>query len=342
MKVHIELGCRLDAVGWNRRHVQGDVPDSMPFGLQHLLNLGHDVSIRTAPSYRTPVKQLSSAVSKIVGADLQIVESYGDGKARRHADVLLAWDDQRSIPAGLRHVQRGGPPVVARMGELIESSQWRKRLAKRLVPAGLSGIDLFVASTSVHADALNRRWNIDSSAIGVVTPGVDVDFWMPQGNYEPAGSIVDAIQGQYSDHESFDAAVSQLGLVSRAVRSSDCVASVGAASARASFIGASAVVVSALPNAHGAGARELLSAMACACPVVVVDTGGLSELVQNEYNALVVPPKDPARLSQAIADVLANPGEAEVLGKNARESVLDSYTSQHMCERLDTALRLVG
>ena len=57
-----------------------------------------------------------------------------------------------------------------------------------------------------------------------------------------------------------------------------------------------------------------LEAMACGAPVVVTDSRGVREFVRHEANSLVVPPRDPAALADAIAQLLPDRALADRLG----------------------------
>ena len=48
----------------------------------------------------------------------------------------------------------------------------------------------------------------------------------------------------------------------------------------------------------------LLEAMAAALPVIVTDSTGCADFVREENSGLIVPPRDPARLAQAMATVI--------------------------------------
>ncbi|MGI6524918.1 MAG: glycosyltransferase family 4 protein [Bdellovibrionota bacterium] len=49
--------------------------------------------------------------------------------------------------------------------------------------------------------------------------------------------------------------------------------------------------------------RSIVESMSQGIPAVVTDIGGLPELVQHQKNGLVVPPKDPTALAEAISDL---------------------------------------
>jgi len=74
----------------------------------------------------------------------------------------------------------------------------------------------------------------------------------------------------------------------------------------------------------------LLEALALARPVVATQVGGVPELVQDGEAGLVVPPRKPDRLAEAILYLLRNPAEAARLGQEGRERVLREFTAEVM------------
>jgi len=63
----------------------------------------------------------------------------------------------------------------------------------------------------------------------------------------------------------------------------------------------------------------VMSAYAAARPVIVTNTGGLAEAVEEGRTGYVVPPKDVAALAEKIARVLTMPDRGAGMGKRARE-----------------------
>ena len=58
----------------------------------------------------------------------------------------------------------------------------------------------------------------------------------------------------------------------------------------------------------------LLEAMAAGLPVVATDVGGNREVVVDEVTGLLVPPRSPAALADAVLSLLLDPGRARALG----------------------------
>jgi glycosyltransferase involved in cell wall biosynthesis len=80
-------------------------------------------------------------------------------------------------------------------------------------------------------------------------------------------------------------------------------------------------------------------AMACGCPVVASDVGGISDLVRNEETGLLVPQKDPAALALAICRVLADETLRARLTRAALTQITDSFSQESVGEKYDAVLQ---
>jgi glycosyltransferase involved in cell wall biosynthesis len=63
----------------------------------------------------------------------------------------------------------------------------------------------------------------------------------------------------------------------------------------------------------------VLESMAAARPIVATSVGGIPQLVRDGREALLVPPRDPVALADALSRLLSDPGLRAELGHNARE-----------------------
>ena len=89
----------------------------------------------------------------------------------------------------------------------------------------------------------------------------------------------------------------------------------------------------------GSGEKEgipvaLIEAMSCRVPVVSTATGGIPELFERVDEALLVPPKDPAALAQAIERVAGDPALRERLVELGSRRVEDSFAVEQVTEEL--------
>jgi len=65
----------------------------------------------------------------------------------------------------------------------------------------------------------------------------------------------------------------------------------------------------------------ILEAMAAKLPIVATSVGAIPEILQNQKNALIVPPNNYLALSSALKELIQNPQQAEGLAKEAHDTV---------------------
>jgi len=76
-----------------------------------------------------------------------------------------------------------------------------------------------------------------------------------------------------------------------------------------------------LPSRNEGMGRVILEAFCRNRPVVGSDVGGIADLVRDAENGLLVPPRDPDALAEALVRILSDRELAERLGAGAREGV---------------------
>lgn len=77
----------------------------------------------------------------------------------------------------------------------------------------------------------------------------------------------------------------------------------------------------------------LLEALASAKPVIASDIESIREVVVNEEVGLLVPPKDPKTLAQAIIKVAKNPKKARNMGENGLRKVKEHFGFEVMAKK---------
>jgi len=77
---------------------------------------------------------------------------------------------------------------------------------------------------------------------------------------------------------------------------------------------------------------SLLDAMACARPIVATRAGGIPEIVEDEVNGLLVPPRDHTALAQAIVRALKDEGLRRRMGDAGLARVRERFTVERMVE----------
>lgn len=94
-----------------------------------------------------------------------------------------------------------------------------------------------------------------------------------------------------------------------------------------------------LPSRWEGLPMALLEGMMAELPVIAARVEGVDEVVQPGVHGLLVPLESPADLAQAILQLLRSPQDRLRMGKAARERVLNSYTTDRMCE---SYLQVIG
>ncbi|MCW2819933.1 MAG: glycosyl transferase group 1, partial [Marmoricola sp.] len=87
-----------------------------------------------------------------------------------------------------------------------------------------------------------------------------------------------------------------------------------------------------LPSAHEGMPLAALEAMEASLPVVATRITGSEEVVVDGETGYLVPPKDPAALTRALADLLDAPARRHRMGRAGRARYLAGYTRQRMAE----------
>ena len=95
----------------------------------------------------------------------------------------------------------------------------------------------------------------------------------------------------------------------------------------------SAADVVVLPYIQASQSGVLLSAYAAGRPVIVTDTGGLSEVVENGRSGYVIPSKDVKALVRAITDIMQEPTLRENMGTYAKYLAETTYSWRGVARR---------
>ncbi|MDH3603178.1 MAG: glycosyltransferase family 4 protein [Candidatus Tectomicrobia bacterium] len=85
-------------------------------------------------------------------------------------------------------------------------------------------------------------------------------------------------------------------------------------------------------NLEGLG-TSVLDAMALGKPVVATQAGGIPEMVQDGVTGLLVPPRDPKALAQAILQLLRQPTLSTRFGEAGAQRVKEHFTAERMASQ---------
>jgi glycosyltransferase involved in cell wall biosynthesis len=81
-----------------------------------------------------------------------------------------------------------------------------------------------------------------------------------------------------------------------------------------------------LPSYHEGLPGVLLEAMSCGLPIITTDVRGNRDLISNGKNGIIVPPRNPEKLAEAILTLLNNDRLGATHGEHARKTIEEKYT----------------
>ncbi len=84
-----------------------------------------------------------------------------------------------------------------------------------------------------------------------------------------------------------------------------------------------------------------LEAMSCYTPVIASDIPGVNNVMENGKSGLLVKPRDPDSLAQAIIKVLKNPEMAREMGRYGRKLVEEKYNWKSIGDKIEEVYKIV-
>jgi len=96
--------------------------------------------------------------------------------------------------------------------------------------------------------------------------------------------------------------------------------------------------VFALPSTREAFGMVVTEAMASGLPVVAVNGGGVTSVLDEDKNCLLVPAHNPHALANALKTILTNPDKADAMGRAGREKVSELLVWKHQIASINKVL----
>jgi glycosyltransferase involved in cell wall biosynthesis len=101
--------------------------------------------------------------------------------------------------------------------------------------------------------------------------------------------------------------------------------------------------VALLPTYREGLPKSLLEAAACGLPLVATDVTGCREIVLPEINGVLVPPRDPAAIADAVLALAADPERRRRFGRASRRLAEEQFAEEMVVQRtMDLYRRLIG
>lgn len=327
----------LDVTDWAARHERGEVPDRWPYGLDRIP--GATPAPARADSWRLHERVLRK------------LDGRYDWRARAPRGTPAAcWDERTGVPVAL---SKRDAPVAT--GVLWLTDQPAGGASARLTRRALDRADALWVNSEAQLEPLRREWRQPESRTHHFPMGIDERFWTPAPDGAPPAhrdTVLVVGNDRDRDHPAALRAIErarrsrpqlQVSLVTH--QPVDVPAGLGtrtAGVAHRDLVGhyrnAGVVALAMRHNLHCSGTTAVLEAMACARPVVVTATPGMSDYVQDGVTGFLVPPGDDAAMAEAILTLTADPDAADRMGRAAREVVARRFTTTLLAERIAALL----
>lgn len=267
---------------------------------------------------------------------------------RGGADVVhYQWLTLEALDAYL--MSRSAPTVFTSHNVLRRGEGRLRELAARLVA---SRADALIAHTAAGARQLGERFGADPERVRVIPHGA-FDYLTRQAHEEPLPAKLAAAQGPVilwfgvlRPYKGVDVLLeafkglegAELWIVGRpwmAVEPLARAAEEAAGTVRfvdrfvtdpeiPAFFRRADVVV--LPYRRIDQSGVLYTALAFGKPMVLSDVGGFSEIGNEHGAARLVAPEDPRALREALAELVADPGQRERLGERAAQAAAGHFS----------------
>lgn len=98
-----------------------------------------------------------------------------------------------------------------------------------------------------------------------------------------------------------------------------------------------AIDIFILPSHWEGFPTSVLEAMLYRKPVIASNVGGIPEMIDDGVDGILIPPKNPEALAEALLKMLSDPDFADMLGENARRKALEKFRLKDMIEKIQNA-----
>ena len=272
---------------------------------------------------------------------------------RDEFDVAVTWTEALAYPMALlmaltphrrqRHIAIMFWPLN------LTGGPWLKRTLKRLLAPLLArrGMDRLLVPGALQRRLVVERWSIPADRILSARWPIDTDFWRP---IDAPGDTICSVGREMRDFKTLITALAPLAMpchIAAGTRLDN--SAYGTDDVRASATGATPlrdgitvgykaadelrdlyarsrlVVIPIMPSENDNGATAILEAMSMGRTVITTDTAGKLELLRDDVNCVLVPPRDPEALRAAIENLWDDSERRERIGREARAGVLAAH-----------------
>lgn len=104
----------------------------------------------------------------------------------------------------------------------------------------------------------------------------------------------------------------------------------------------SAFEITVVPSVEEPLGLVALESLAAGTPVVAANTGGLPEIVHHQKSGLIVPPKNPDALADAIIELAKDPARREEMGQYGKQFVFQEFDPVRLTDQVEEIYRTIA
>jgi glycosyltransferase involved in cell wall biosynthesis len=257
------------------------------------------------------------------------------------------WDDGSAVSTKKLRLARNLDKVTARFGceRMIAVSEYVRQSTHRHLAFPLKRIELLYNPIDV-CELRAPRSKSREEMLGELGLSADSIVLLNVGRVTPQKGLLYAIRAlpavkrRYENVQLISLGgtgdrrwVSRLEAEAAELGVSDRVHILGARRDVADFLRSCDLFV--FPSLHEGLGIALIEAMASGCACVVASSGPLAEVVSHGLDGWMVPPRDSAKLAEAVCMLLADTPKRASLGEAARRSALERFQPQAAADRLE-------
>ncbi|OIO37434.1 MAG: lipopolysaccharide heptosyltransferase II, partial [Candidatus Omnitrophica bacterium CG1_02_49_10] len=207
-----------------------------------------------------------------------------------------------------------------------------------------------------------RDFNVDPSKIRIIHRGVDLErFHYKERAFGRSKEVRIGIVGRMTPlkgHDDFLRAISrvvrvipnakaviagdapsgkeeyrhQLEMLTRRLGLTKYVQFLGARDDMPELFAGLDILVLATNREEGFG-RVIIEAAASGVPVVATEVGGVKDIIEDRHNGLLIPPREPIKMAEAIIELIKDRELSESLSRNGRRAAEEKFSLDDMAKK---------